>query len=85
MHQISLLCTPILEFLKSAGFEPNRSNTLVVKRLGSILDWIVQLAQRSASYRYYAAKLHFTLRNCSDSQLARSQWFAGTYDSMCFL
>ena len=80
MHRISLLCTPILEFLKSAGFEPKRSKTLVVRRLDSILDWIVQSAQRSASYRYHAVKLHFTLRNCSDSQLAQSHWFVGTYE-----
>ena len=85
MHQFSLLCTPILEFLKSAGFEPKRSNTLVVKLLDSTFDWIVQSAQRGASYRYHAVKLHFTLRNCSDSQLEQSQWFVGTYDAMCFL
>ncbi len=80
MHRNSLGFTAILEFLESAGIEPKPGNTLVVKPLDSTFDWIVQLAQSSASYRYHAVKLHFTLRNCSHSQLAQSQWFVGTYD-----
>jgi hypothetical protein len=84
MHQIALSCTPILEFRKSAGFEPKQSNTLVFKLLDSIFDWVAQLAQRSASYRYHAVKLHFTLRNCLDSQLTQCQRLVGKYDQMSF-
>jgi hypothetical protein len=85
MHQNSLLCTPILEFLKSTGFEPKQSKAVVIKKLDAILSWIVQLARRGPSYRHHAVKLHFNLRNCSDSQLAVGQRFIGDHEQMTFM
>ena len=84
MHRNSLRFTAIFEFLKSAGFEPKPVQITVCLMTRPHHQPDRAIATEGTSYIYHAVKLHFTLRNCSDSQLTQCQRLVGKYDQMSF-